>query len=87
MARANPSELQNLAGILASCATQIEGCTEQIRGSFSTADSWQDGHRGRFEEAIANCAASIRNHAEMIQEMSGQIEAHARRYEELDSGG
>jgi len=87
MVQCNPSELRSLAGLLMNCATNLRGCADQAQGSFSVADSWHDGNRPRFEEAVAGNAASIRNHAQMLEEMCPQIEAIAQRYEELQRGG
>ena len=69
-----PSEVRNVAGMLMSCAANLKGCADQIQGSFNAADSWQDPNRIRCEEAAGNNATGIRNYAESIEQLSGQMQ-------------
>ena len=86
MIQGDPNEMRNVAGMLMSCASNLKGCADQVQGSFSAAGSWQDPNRARCEEAAGGNAAGIRSYAENIEQLSGQIQALAQRYEDLMNG-
>jgi len=77
------ADAQNVAGLLASCATGLEGLAGQIRSIESMTGSWQDNLSNTVQESTQNIAGILASHAENLQQMSSQVSARAEHYASL----